>query len=135
LVGFLLMAAGSAALALRHDTVAWILVGYVVYAFGGGLISAAIPNLVIAATPLHLQAVTASTINVVGSVGSAVAVQATFAILGLSVLQVIQGSPIYGGGGFVAVYWLAAALSVVGLAATAVMRHGRRSESAEAVTV
>ena len=135
LVGFALMAAGSLALAVRHDVAAWIFVGYIVYAFGGGLISAAIPNLVIAATPLHLQAVTANTIGVVGSLGSAVAVQATFAILGLSVINVVQGAPIYEGGGFTAVYWVAVALAVVGLLATLAMRHGRRPESAEAATV
>ncbi|MEI4273168.1 MFS transporter [Klenkia sp. LSe6-5] len=132
LAGFALMALGSASLAVQHDTTAWILIGYLVYGFGGGLVSAAIPNLVISATPLKLQAVTATTVGVVGSLGSAVAVQLIFVILGGNVINLVEGAPIYGGGGFTAVYWLATGLAVVGLVATAVMRHGRRPASVEA---
>jgi len=133
-IGFALMAAGSLFLAFSHKEFVPILVGYLIYAFGGGLISAAIPNLVIAATPVRLQAVTASTVNVVGSLGSAVAVQIGFAILALNVATVIDGSPIYGGNGFTTVYVLAAALAVIGLIATLLMPHGRKSQSAEALT-
>ncbi|MFF2027104.1 MFS transporter [Streptomyces sp. NPDC058171] len=133
-IGFALMAAGSLFLAFSHKEFVPILLGYLIYAFGGGLISAAIPNLVIAATPVRLQAVTASTVNVVGSLGSAVAVQIGFAILALNIATVIDGSPIYGGSGFTVVYFLAAALAVVGLIATLLMPHGRKSQSAEALT-
>ncbi|MDF3313274.1 MFS transporter [Rhodococcus sp. T2V] len=133
-IGFCLMAVGSLALALSHTEFTPILLGYLVYAFGGGLISAAIPNLVIAATPVRLQAVTASTVNVVGSLGSAIAVQIGFAILALNVATVVNGSPIYGGSGFTAVYILAAALAVIGLVATLLMPHGRKSQSSEALT-
>lgn len=96
------------------------------------MISAAVPNLVIAATPVHLQAVTANTIGVVGSLGSAVAVQVCFALLAVNVLTVIEGAPIYAGSGFTTVYLLAAGFAVVGLLATIVMRHGRRPQSIEA---
>ena len=133
-IGFSLMAVGSLALAFSHTEFTPILLGYLVYAFGGGLISAAIPNLVIAATPVRLQAVTASTVNVFGSLGSAIAVQIGFAILALNVATVVNGSPIYGGSGFTAVYILAAALGVVGLVATLLMPHGRKSQSSEALT-
>jgi MFS family permease len=133
-IGFSLMAVGSLALAFSHTEFTPILLGYLVYAFGGGLISAAIPNLVIAATPVRLQAVTASTVNVFGSLGSAIAVQIGFAILALNIATVVNGSPIYGGSGFTAVYILAAALAVIGLVATLLMPHGRKSQSSEALT-
>lgn len=132
LVGFGLMGVGSLVLALQHGSAPWIFLGYIVYAFGGGLISAAIPNLVIGATPVRLQAVTASTVNVVGSLGSAIAVQVIFAVLAVRVIKVVQGAPIYGGAGFTAVYWIAVALSLVGALATLIMRHGRRPVSEEA---
>ncbi|WP_280194483.1 MFS transporter [Nocardia farcinica] len=132
-LGFALAATGSVVLAFAHDTFGPIFLGYLVYAFGGGLVSAAIPNLVIAATPVKLQAVTASTVNVVGSIGSAIAVQAGFAILALQVVTVADGSPIYGDAGFTAVYLLTAALAAVGLVASLLMRHGRRPQSVEAL--
>ena len=82
--------------------------------------------------PVHLQAVTANTIGVVGSLGSAVAVQVGFALLAVNVLTVVGGSPIYAGSGFTTVYLLAAGLALVGLLATVIMRHGRRPQSVEA---
>ncbi|WP_347352785.1 MFS transporter [Intrasporangium sp.] len=132
LVGFALMALGSGLLALTHDTYGQVLVGYVVYAFGGGLVSAAIPNLVIAAVPPEQQAVSATTVGVVGSLGSTIAVQVTFAVLSLQILQLIQGSPIYAEQGFTTIYWLSAAASVLAVLATLAMRHGRRPMSVEA---
>jgi MFS family permease len=132
LVAFVAMGLGSVILAFSHSSFVPILIGFMVYAFGGGMVSAAIPNLVIAATPVHLQAVTANTIGVVGSLGSAVAVQVGFALLGANVLTLIEGTPIYAGSGFTTVYLLAAAFAVIGLLATVVMRHGRRPQSVEA---
>lgn len=132
LVAFGAMAVGSVMLAFSHSSFVPILIGFMIYAFGGGMISAAIPNLVIAATPVHLQAVTANTIGVVGSLGSAVAVQVGFALLAVNVLTVVGGSPIYAGSGFTTVYLLAAGLALVGLLATVIMRHGRRPQSVEA---
>ncbi|WP_415977149.1 MFS transporter [Rhodococcus sp. 077-4] len=132
-IGFALMAAGSLMLAFSHSEFTSILLGYLVYAFGGGLISAAIPNLVIAATPVHLQAVTASTVNVVGSLGSAIAVQLGFAVLALNIVNVVEGSPIYAGSGFTAVYFIAAGLAIVGFVASVLMPHGRKPQSVESV--
>lgn len=133
-IGFILMAAGSIALAFSHTDFWPLLLGYMLYAFGGGLISAAIPNLVIAATPVRLQAVTATTVNVVGSIGSAVAVQVGFAILALNVATVADGTPIYGGSGFTTVYFVAAALAIIGLIATLLMPQGRTRQSVESLT-
>ncbi len=92
IVGFGLVGVASAILAVSHTSFGAIHEGYLVYAFGGGLISAAIPNFVIAAPPARLQAVTASTVNVVGSLGSAVALQIGFAVLSLNVVTVVEGS-------------------------------------------
>ncbi|EKT77981.1 mfs transporter [Rhodococcus opacus M213] len=99
IVGFGLMGVGSAILAMSHTSFGAILEEHLVYAFDG-LISAAIPNLVIAAAPVRLQAVTASTVNVVGSLGSGVVLQIGFAVLSLNVVTVVEGSPIYAGVGF-----------------------------------
>ncbi|MEV0354824.1 MFS transporter [Nocardia sp. NPDC050697] len=133
IAGFVLAIAGSLLLAFSHAEFGPILIGYLVYAFGGGLISAAIPNLVIAATPVRLQAVTASTVNVVGSLGSAIAVQAGFAILGLHIAAVVDGAPIYGDIGFTTVYLATAALGAAGFAAALLMPHGRAPQSSAAL--
>lgn len=131
-VGFAFAAVGSVLISLVHDQPWQVVMGYFIYAVGGGLISAALPNLVIAAVPVEQQAVSASSVNVVGSLGSTIAVQIGFAILLGSVLTVVEGSPIYSGVGITWVYVLAAALAVVGLVATMTMRHGRRPQSIEA---
>lgn len=94
------------------------------YAIGGGLASAAPPNLVIAAVPVHLQAVSANTVGVIGTLGSTAAMQVGFAILLGHIVTVVQGSPIYGETGVVTVYLLAAGLAILGLVATLAMRHG-----------
>ncbi|TQC44605.1 hypothetical protein EEB14_36460 [Rhodococcus sp. WS4] len=96
------------------------------------MISAEIPNLVIAAAPVRLQAVTASSVNVVGSLGSAVALQIGFAVLSLNVVTVVEGSPIYAEVGFTTtVYVLTTALAMYGLAASLIMRHGLSPQSVE----
>jgi MFS family permease len=133
-IGFSLMAIGSLLLAFSHANFTSILIGFLVYAFGGGLVNASIPNLVIAATPVHLQAVTASTVNVLGSLGSACAVQLGFAILALNVLSQSGGSTVYADSGFTIVHLLASGLAVVGLIAPLLMPHGRRPQSVESVT-
>ncbi|WP_372460120.1 MFS transporter [Nocardia coffeae] len=127
LIGFVLIAIGSVALAVSHASFLSVLLGYSIYAFGGGLISAVVPNLVIAATPVRLQAVTASTVNVVGSLGSAIAVQVVFAILAGHTLTTAAGAPIYANSGFVTAYVLTIGLTVVGLAAAVVAPRGKRS--------
>lgn len=132
LAGFAFIAAGSTMLALAHDTFGQVMAGYTVYAFGGGLVSAAIPNLVIAAVPAEQQAVSATTVGVVGSLGSTIAVQVSFAILGMNVLKLVQGSPIYAEQGFTVIYWLSALVSLVAILATIAMRHGNRPMSQEA---
>ncbi len=124
-VGFLLMTVGSALLAFAHSTFAPTVLAYCIFAFGSGLVMAAIPNLVIAATPVQLQAVTASSVNVVGSLGSAVAVQITFAILALNINTVAAGQPIYSGTGFTTVYIIAAGTALTGLVAAVLMPQGR----------
>jgi len=129
--GFVFVTAGTFMLAFQHYTSAELLVGYFVYAIGGGLISAAIPNLVIAAVPVEQQAVSANMVGVVGSLGSAIGLQAAFALLNRHVHSVIQGTPIYADAGFKVVYLITGILAVGGIATSLAMRHGRRPESEE----
>ncbi len=129
--GFVFATAGTLMLAFEHYTSPELLVGYFVYAIGGGLISAAIPNLVIAAVPVEQQAISANMVGVVGSLGSAVGLQAAFALLNQHVHSVIQGAPIYADAGFKIVYLFAAILALAGVAASLAMRHGKRPESEE----
>ena len=129
--GFAFATAGTFMLAFQHYTSPELLVGYFVYAIGGGLISAAIPNLVIAAVPIEQQAVSANMVGVVGSLGSAIGLQAAFALLNRHVHSVIQGTPIYADAGFKVVYLITGILAVGGIATSLAMRHGRRPESEE----
>ena len=130
-IGFSLMAAGSIGMAFWHSSFWTTLVAYVLFSFGGGLVNAAISNLVIASAPVRVQAVTAATVNVVGSLGSAVAVQVGFAILSLHILSVVSGAPIYAGIGFTIVYIIAALIAIAGFVSTILMPHGRRPQSKE----
>ena len=132
LTGFCTMTVGSAMLALQHDTFAQVLVGYVVFAFGGGLVSATVPLLVIAAVPAERQAVSAATVTVVGGLAATVAVQVTFAVLAVETMTVVRGQAVYVERGFVVVYLVAAAMALAGVVTGVVMRHGRRPQSAEA---
>jgi MFS family permease len=129
--GFAFATAGTFMLAFQHYTSPELLVGYFVYAIGGGLISAAIPNLVIAAVPVEQQAVSANMVGVVGSLGSAIGLQAAFALLNRHVHSVIQGTPIYADAGFKIVYLITGILALGGVATSLAMRHGKRPESEE----
>jgi MFS family permease len=131
-VGFVFAAAGTLLLAANHYTTWQLVIGYFVYAVGGGLISAAIPNLVIAAVPVQEQAVSANMVGVIGSLGSAVGLQIAFAVLGQHVHTVIKGTPIYADAGFTVVYVITGLAAVLGVIVTLWMRHGRRPESHEA---
>lgn len=130
--GFAFAAVGTGMLAFHHYTTWQLVAGYFVYAVGGGLLSAAIPNLVIAAVPVEQQAVSANMVGVVGGLGSAVGVQAAFALLGQHVYKVLQGTPIYADRGFQLVWVITAIGAAVGVAVALVMRHGTRPESLEA---
>jgi MFS family permease len=131
-VGFLFAGGGTLMLAFSHYTTWQLVAGYFVYAVGGGLLSAAIPNLVIAAVPVEEQAVSANMVGVIGGLGSAVGVQVTFALLGQHVHTILQGTPIYADRGFVVVYVVTAIAAFLGIAITLAMRHGRRPEALEA---
>lgn len=127
LVGFVFAVAGCVLLALMHQEAWQVMLGWFIFAFGGGLLNASIPNLVVASVPPEQQAVSAGTVNLVGGVAAAVVVQITFVILASDVRTVIEGSPIYSGTAFTWAYLFGGAVCLVGLAATLAMRHGRRS--------
>lgn len=127
LLGFGFSVAGCVLLALMHQDAWQVMLGWFIFAFGGGLLNASIPNLVVAAVPAEQQAVSAGTVNLVGGVAAAVVVQVTFVILAADVRTVIDGSPIYSGTAFTWAYFFGAAVSLLGLAAALAMRHGRQS--------
>ncbi|MFD2469049.1 MFS transporter [Amycolatopsis silviterrae] len=133
--GFCFAIVGSALLATMHAQSWQVLLGWFVFAVGGGMLNAAIPNLVVAAVPPEQQAVSAGAVGVVGSLGAAVIVQIVFVILGSHVRTVVSGTPIYSGTGFTWGYAFGGVMCAAGLAAAIAMRHGRRSmaESVEQV--
>ncbi len=130
--GFVFAAVGTGMLAFSHYSMTQLFIGNFIYAIGGGLISAAIPNLVIAAVPVAKQAVSANVVGVFGTLGSAVGLQIAFAVLGSHVHTVIQGNPIYADSGFKIVLILNTVFAVLGLLITFVMRHGQRPVAEEA---
>lgn len=127
LVGFCFALAGSAMLASMHGLAWQVLLGWFVFAVGGGMVNAAIPNLVVAGVPPEQQAVSAGAVGVVGSLGAAVIVQLVFVILSSHVRSVAAGTPIYSGTGFTWAFAFGGVVSIVGVVAAVAMRHGRQS--------
>ncbi|WP_084022554.1 MFS transporter [Amycolatopsis thermoflava] len=119
--------AGCLLLAFMHSLSWQVLLGWFVFAIGGGMLNAAVPNLVVTAVPPEHQAVSAGTVGVVGSLGAAVVVQLVFVILASSVLTVVEGSPIYSSTAFTWAYAFGALICLAGLIAAIAMRHGRQA--------
>ncbi|MEU6379430.1 MFS transporter [Streptomyces sp. NPDC046909] len=124
-VGSLVMAASAAFSAFYHEEKWQVLVGFSVLAAGASLAYAAIPNLVIEATPVDQQAITAGMAGLLQTLGSTAAVQVVYVILLQNVGQLVQGSPIYTGTGFTVAYLACAGFALVATLVGLLIPHGR----------
>ncbi|SNT36923.1 MFS transporter [Rhodococcoides kyotonense] len=113
--GVLFLALGTAYVAMRHDNVVDMIVGFVLIGFGAGFVAASIPNLVISAAPVHEQASFSSGVQVVLSGVGAVTPVLAFVVLGRSAFAGPGGVPVYSNGAITAIFVACLALAIVGL--------------------
>jgi MFS family permease len=132
--GLLIMGAGALLLALWHATAPELIILAIVVGFGTGLGYASTPNLVIANTPAHEQAATASVVQICQTGLSACMPVALFVILAANVRAVFAGTPIYSNTGYTYGWILMAGMTLFGsLLLVTVLRT--RSEPAVAESV
>ena len=112
--GLLIMAVGALLLALWHTTAPELIILSIVVGFGTGLGYASTPNLVIANTPAHEQAATASVVQICQTGFSACMPVALFVILAANVRLVFSGTPIYSNAGYTYGWILMAGLTLFG---------------------
>ncbi|WP_137724839.1 MFS transporter [Prescottella subtropica] len=113
---------GAALTALEHDSKPWILLFAGIVGLGIGLGYAAIPNILIVASPPELQASTASIAGVVQSLISGVMPVIAFAVMNNSFVAALSpdttgGAAAYTDGGFVAAFVITAVTAVLGVVA------------------
>ncbi|WP_432168420.1 MFS transporter [Streptomyces sp. bgisy031] len=133
--GSLIMAAGATYTAFSHSEKWQVLLGFTVLAAGASLAYAAVPNLVIEATPVDQQAITAGMTGLLQTLGSTVAVQIVYVILLQNIGQLVQGSPIYTGRGYTLAYLACAGFALVAMLVGLLIPHGRpksRQDAAQA---
>lgn len=113
--GMVFLAIGSALVAFRHDTLADMVIGFVVLGFGGGFLTASIPNLVISAAPVHEQSSFGSGVQVVLSGVGAITPVLAFVVLGRSAFAGPGGVPTYTDGAITSILIGCLVLALVGL--------------------
>jgi MFS family permease len=125
ITGSLVMAAAATYTAFRHSEKWQVLVGFTVLAAGASLAFAAIPNLVIEASPVEQQTITAGMTGLLQTLGSTAAVQVVYVILLQNVGQLVQGSPVYTDAGFMVAYLACAGFALVAMVVGLLVPHGR----------
>ncbi|MEU6415970.1 MFS transporter [Streptomyces spiralis] len=131
--GSLVMAAAATYTAFWHAEKWQVLVGFTVLAAGASLAYAAVPNLVIEATPVDQQAITAGMTGLLQTLGSTAAVQIVYVILLQNVGQLVQGSPVYTGTGYTVAYLACAGFALVATVVGLLIPHGRPRPGRKAV--
>ncbi|NUU25662.1 MAG: MFS transporter [Streptomycetaceae bacterium] len=125
IAGSLVMALGALFTAAWHSEKWHVIVGFTVLGAGASLAYAAVPNLVIQASPVEQQGITAGMTNLLQTLCSTAAVQVVFVILLQNVGKTVQGSPVYSDTGYTTAYVTCAAFAVVALIVGLLIPHGR----------
>jgi MFS family permease len=133
-LGLLAWAIGTTLLAFRNDTFADLLVGALVIGVGGGLTTAAVPNLVMRATPAGDQGSTAGTVQLTQTGFSSVLPVVMFAVLA-PYATVAGGGVIYAEQGFRTWLLISTALAVVVLLIGVTVLRERRGQAVQEFTV
>lgn len=128
-VGAIAMTAGSASLALFHDTETQVMLAKVVFGIGLGACSASLPNLIVESVPATEQGVSGGMLNLVGSLGSSIGSQVILVILFIPAAHYAGNRVIFGESGFTLAFLLLAGVAFVGLLAAVTAGMTRRSAS------
>lgn len=124
ITGCLLALAGMVFMATMHATPFQVLFAIALLGIGQGLFYAAMPNLLIAATPVEQQAITASMMQCFQALVPTIATQIVFTIL----VANVTAAGTYTGGGYTAAYVCMAVFFVFTVAAAIALPHGRRPD-------
>ena len=131
-MGLVGWAIGTALLALRNDTFGDLILGAIVVGVGGGFTVAAVPNLVMRATPAGDQGSTAGTVQLCQTGFASVLPVVMFAVLAPYATVFPEGGVVYAEQGFRTWLLISTALAVlVVVAGLTVLRERRGEEVAE----
>lgn len=135
IVGSSVMTVAAVYTALWHSEKWQVIVGFTVLGAGASLVYAAIPNLVIEASPADQQGITAGMTGLLQTLGSTVAIQVVFVILLQNVGVLMQGSPVYTDTGYAVGFVTCAGFAFVAVVVAFLIPHGRPVRQAgEALT-
>ncbi|MCE4265807.1 MFS transporter [Rhodococcus globerulus] len=134
-LGVALFATALISLALAHDTFATVMIGSLLLGLAGGVSNAAIPNLVMRATPVGDQGSTAGTVQLCTTGASSILPVVMFAVLAPYMMAAPEGGVFYQDQGITMWLWISAAICVVALVVGATVLRERRGESFEEFSV
>ncbi|MFF0818207.1 MFS transporter [Rhodococcus sp. NPDC003318] len=134
-LGLALFAASLVSFALAHDTFATVMVGSLLLGLAGGVSTAAVPNLVMRATPAGDQGSTAGTVQLCTTGASSILPVVMFAVLAPYMVPAPEGGIFYQDQGITKWLWISAALCVVALVVGVTVLRERRGETIEEFSV
>ncbi|MBH0123597.1 MFS transporter [Rhodococcus sp. CX] len=130
-LGIVLFALSSVSFALAHDTFAIVMLGSLLLGLASGVSSAAVPNLVMRATPAGDQGSTAGTVQLCTTGASSILPVVMFAVMAPYLVAVPEGGVYYQDQGITTWLWISAAICIVALVVGFTVLRERRGEVIE----
>ena len=130
-LGLIGWAIGTTLLAFRNDTFGELLAGAIVVGIGGGFTVAAVPNLVMRATPAGDQGSTAGTVQLCQTGFASILPVVMFAVLAPHANLMPRGGVVYAESGFRTWLLISAALAVIVILIGVTVLRERRDEVVE----
>jgi len=130
MIGLGLLAVSSVFLAFQHDALVKLIIGATVLGLGQGFAYAALPNLVMEASPRQLQGSISSMVQVTQASVSSLMGVVLFAVLAGQIASIADGQPIFAGSGFTTSFLIMAVVLVVGMVLVATVLRRRPEDPA-----
>ncbi|MFF0818657.1 MFS transporter [Rhodococcus sp. NPDC003318] len=130
-LGIALFALSSVSFALAHDTFTTVLVGSLLLGLASGVSSAAVPNLVMRATPAGDQGSTAGSVQLCTTGASSILPVVMFAVLAPYMVASPEGVVYYQDQGITTWLWVSAVICILALVVGATILRERRGEVIE----
>ncbi|WP_061696793.1 MFS transporter [Rhodococcus sp. LB1] len=134
-LGIAVFAASLVSFALAHDTFATVMIGSLLLGLAGGVSTAAVPNLVMRATPAGDQGSTAGTVQLCTTGASSILPVVMFAVLAPYMVSAPEGGVFYQDRGITTWLWISAAICIVALLVGFTVLRERSGEAIEEFSV
>lgn len=134
-LGIALFAVASVSFALAHDSFAAVMIGSLLLGLASGVSSAAVPNLVMRATPSGDQGSTAGTVQLCTTGASSVLPVVMFAVMAPHLVTAPEGVVYYQDQGITTWLWISAAICIVALVVGFTVLRERPGEVVEEFSV